>query len=153
MFGWNASSSRRASSRKTRIETFKAFRGVLIFVVEERVPGKQGLKLKKKKNYSSSGGSRRASSRKTRIETRYGGVTSTTCPGLYAGVCDATTTAPRRGSKKAIAPAGEPCRRCSARPYRHIGARPSTTTSAPRGMGGSGGSGSSGAIGDSTPMW
>lgn len=37
-------------------------------------------------------------------------------------------------------------------PYRQIGARPSITTSAPRGMGGSGGSGSSGVTGRSTPI-
>ena len=61
---------RRASSRKTRIETrYKYIIGELNSPVEERVPGKQGLKLDRLLGSAALGWCRRASSRKTRIET------------------------------------------------------------------------------------
>jgi len=61
---------RRASSRKTRIETeIRIVDPDEAEDVEERVPGKQGLKLARYSHNYRCQSCRRASSRKTRIET------------------------------------------------------------------------------------
>jgi len=79
-------------------------------------------------------------------------VISTTCPTAQSRLWVITTTAASRGSRKAIAAAGDPWRRWSAIPYRQMGARPSTTTRDPRGICGGGGSGSAGVMGAEMPM-